>query len=208
MPFEARNIVNVRVLFCAGWLWVQVTRLYELLCYGTVIWCISHRLLMLCLSLVNCCSIFCYLMIHLYSLLSIIYSLLYAYIDLCLFLCCWLITSHKSTPDLGIDPSRVTVKFQRATLGIPSRHPSFLFGGFKVPEGSPFGSRAWFSSGTPNNFFFLSIEGLFFDQGLLWKSVSLHGPLFIGGLPIKRVQLREECAKLGLDSTGPVLFLC
>ena len=127
MPFEARNIVNVRVLFCACWLWVQVTKLYERLCYGTVVGCISHRLLTLRLSLVNCCSIFCYLMIQLYSLFFIIHSLLYAYNDLCLFLCCWLITSHKSTPDLGINPSRVTVKFQRATLGIPSRHPSFPF---------------------------------------------------------------------------------
>ena len=53
-----------------------------------------------------------------------------------LFVCFWLITSHKSIPDLGIDPSRASVKLLRATLGISARNPSFLFGGLKGPEGS------------------------------------------------------------------------
>jgi len=76
-------------------------------------------------------------MLYLYSLFVLIHLLLHAYFDFCLSVFFWLITSHKSIPDLGIDPSRASVKLSRATLGTPSRHPSFLFGGFKGPEGSP-----------------------------------------------------------------------
>jgi hypothetical protein len=75
-------------------------------------------------------------MLRLYSLSVLIYLLLHAYIDFCVSLCFWLITSHKSIPDLGIDPSRAMAKLSRVTLGIPSRHPSFLFGGLKGLEGS------------------------------------------------------------------------
>jgi len=87
-------------------------------------------------SLLYCYFIFCYLMLHLYFLFVLIRLLLHAYNDFCLTACCWQITSHKSIPDLKIDPSRVTVKLSSATFGIPSRHPSFPFWGFKGPEGS------------------------------------------------------------------------
>jgi len=107
----------------------------ERLCYGTFVKCIAHCLLTFCCSLLNSYLFFCYYMLHLYSLFVLIYLLLHAYID-CLSLCFWLITSHKSIPDLGIDPSRATVRLSRATLGTPSRHPSFLFGGLKGPEDS------------------------------------------------------------------------
>ena len=98
------------------------------LCYGTFVLCISHCLLTFCLSLLNCYLIFCYLMLYLYALFVLIYLLLNAYFDFCLSVFFWLITSHKSILDLGIDPSRASVKLSRATLGTPSRHPSFLLG--------------------------------------------------------------------------------
>ena len=75
-------------------------------------------------------------MLYLYSLFVLIYSLLYAYADLCLSMHNWLTPFNKSISDLKIDPSRATVKLLRATLGFSTRHPSFSFGGFKGPEGS------------------------------------------------------------------------
>ena len=90
--------------------------------------CFMHIVLFCSRFVFQCYLILCYLMLHLYSLFVLIYSLLYAYIDLCLSVYFWLIPFHKSIPDLEIDPSRVAVKLSRATLGISTRHPSFTFG--------------------------------------------------------------------------------
>ena len=107
-----------------------------LLCYGISVLCISHCLLTFCLSLLDCYLIFCFLKLYLYSLFVLIYLLLHAYFGCNLIVFLWLITSHKSHSDLGIDPSRASVKCSCATLGIPSRPPYFLLGGLKGPEGS------------------------------------------------------------------------
>ena len=114
----ARNIVNARP------------------CYGTYILCTLYCLLTSCFSLLDCCLIFCYFMPCLHSLLVLIYLLLHVYFGCCLTVFLWLIISYKSYPDLGINPSRVSVKFSRATLGFPSRYPSLLLGGLKGPVGS------------------------------------------------------------------------
>ena len=114
----ARNIVNARP------------------CYGTYILCSLYCLLTSCFSLWDCCLIFSYFMLCLHSLLVLIYLLLHVYFGCCLTVFLWLIISYKSYPDLGINPSRVSVKFSRATLGFPSRYPSLLLGGLKGPVGS------------------------------------------------------------------------
>jgi hypothetical protein len=100
-------------------------------CYGTYILCTLYCLLTSCFSLSDCCLIFCYFMLCLHSLLVLIYLLLHVYFGCCLTVFLWLIISHKSYPDLRLNPSRVSVKLSRTTLGFPSRYPSPLLGGLR-----------------------------------------------------------------------------
>ena len=126
--FDVRNIVNALVLFCTCWLEVHVIRSVYACATARLFYAYCIACSRFGFSLLYCCFVFCYLMLYLYFLFVLIYLLLHAYNDFCLTVFCWLITSHKSIPDLEIDPSRVIVKLSSATLGIPSRHPSFLFG--------------------------------------------------------------------------------
>ena len=130
---RARNTVHAQLLFCARWLFVHVMFFMHVRCYGTYILCTLYCLLTTCLSRSDYCLIFAYSMLCLYSLFVLIHTSLHVYIGCYLTVVPWLIISHKSYPDLGLNPSRVLVKFSRATLGFPSRYTSLILGGLRIP---------------------------------------------------------------------------
>ena len=135
--FDVRNIVSALVLFCTWWLVVHVIRSVYACATARLFYAYCFACSRSGFSLLYCYFNFCYLMFHLYFLFVLIYLLLHAYNDFCLTVFCWLITSHKSIPDLEIDPSRVTVKIVKCRPWYSISTPFFpFFGGFKGPEGS------------------------------------------------------------------------
>ena len=105
---------------------------------------VTARLFCACRTGCSRCIFHCYLnLCYFYALFIffacsnvLIYSLFHAYTDLCLSMHNWLISFHKSIPDLGINPSRVMVKLLRAALGFQLDTLPSPFGGIKGPEGS------------------------------------------------------------------------
>jgi len=75
-------------------------------------------------------------MICLHYLLVLIHIFLHVYF--CVTFDCVLLADypHKSYPDLGLNPSRVLVKFSRAYPWFSISIPFSPFGGLKGPEGS------------------------------------------------------------------------